>query len=84
MSGRIAATAAARSAAETLVVSGSRPAQMSATATASASARASAKVVEHRRRPVEGQRLVDGPDPPAGIALADGGEGRAIAVGWWP
>jgi hypothetical protein len=31
--------------------------------------------VEQGRRPVVGQRLVDCPDPPTGLALADGGEG---------
>ena len=76
MPGRIAATASARSAAETLVVSRSRPAQMSAIATASASARASANVREHRRGPMERERLVDRPDAPAGLALADRREGR--------
>ncbi len=37
----------------------------------------SAKAPEHRRGPMERQRLVDGPDPPARLALADRGEGRA-------
>ena len=32
---------------------------------------------EHRRGPMERQRLVDGPDAPARLALADGGEGLA-------
>ena len=41
--------------------------------------------VEHRRRPMVGQRLVDGPDPPARLALADRRErradgGRVVAV----
>ena len=58
-------------------MSGSRPAQMSAMATASPSARTSANCVEHRRRPMEGERLVDGPDAAPGLALAHGREGLA-------
>ena len=54
-------------------MSGSRPAQMSATATASRRESVGERV-EHRRRPVVRQRLVDGPDAPAGLALANGGE----------
>ena len=85
MSGRRAATASARPAAEAIVVSGSRPAQMSAIATASASASTSANAVEQRRRAVVRQRLVDGPDAPSRLALADGRErrpdrGRVVAV----
>ena len=55
-------------------MSGSRPAQMSAMATASALGQDVGELVEHGRGPMEGQRLVDGPDPPAGLALADGRE----------
>ena len=53
------------------MVSGSRPAQMSAMATASAAASTSANCIEQRGRAVVGQRLVDGPDAAAGLALAD-------------
>ena len=68
------ATASARPAAEAMVVSGSRPAQMSAMATASARREHVGERVEQRRGPVVGQRLVDGPDAAAGLALADRGE----------
>ena len=61
-------------AAEAIVVSGSRPAQMSAIATASASASDVGERVEHGRGPMVGQRLVDGPDAPARLALANGRE----------
>ena len=43
---------------------------MSATATASAVGEDRREVVQHRGGPVEGQRLVDGPHPAAGLALA--------------
>ena len=75
--GRRAWMAAARSAAEAMVVSGSRPAHTSAIATASALDEDVGELGEHRRGPVEGQRLVDGPDAAAGFALADGGESLA-------
>ena len=75
--GEPALTASARPAAEAIVVSGSRPAQMSAMATASAVASDVGEVVEQRGRPMVRQRLVDRPDAPARLALADGRERRA-------
>ena len=60
-----------------IVVSGSRPAQMSAIATRVRGREDGGEVVEQRGGPVVGQRLVDGPDAASGRALADGGEGLA-------
>ena len=74
---RVRATAPARPAAEATVVSGSRPAQMSAIGHGVGRGERVGEVVEQRRGPVIGQRLVDGPDAPARLALADGGQRRA-------
>ena len=52
-------------------MSGSRPAQMSAIATASALGEDVGERVEQGGRPMVGQRLVDRPDAPARLALAD-------------
>ena len=72
--GARARTAAASPAAEATVVSGSRPAQMSAIGDRVRAGERIGEGVEQRGRPVVGQRLVDGPDAPARLALADRGE----------
>ena len=65
-----------------MLVSGSRPAQMSAMTTWSARASAAASSSSHRRRPVERERLMGDPDRPSRIALPDrlerGADGRGV------
>ena len=82
--GRLPATASARPAAEAIVVSRSRPAQMSAIATASASARAAAKSSMRAavRWYVYGSYTAQTGRPGSRWRMA--AIVARIAVGWWP
>ena len=69
-------TASARAAADVIVVSGSRTAQMSMTAARSAVGQDLGERLEHGRRPVVRERLVDGPQPASRVATPRGRERR--------